>query len=280
VTGHLSVVVGLRLVDDREVVVKTRPLASRISGCLEVQRHLWANGFPCPRPVAGPAPIGAAETATAEEYVPGGVQLARDGPAPEHFARLLWRLIDQCAELRMEDRLSPPPPWVEWDHSRAGIWPRSDEGDDDFNADPEPKWLDDVAAQARNVLLHFQAPHVVGHVDWESQNIRWHQRRPLVVHDWDSAAARPEATIAGAASAEFTVSGEPPSAATLAETERFLDAYQAARGVAFNHQELGAAWAAGLWVRAFNAKKTRVHQRAETEAFADEAWERLRRATR
>lgn len=115
-------------------------------------------------------------------------------------------------------------------------------------------------------------------MDWESQNIRWHQRRPLVVHDWDSAAARPEATIAGAASAEFTVDGE-PSATTIVETELFLDAYQQARGVAFTREELSAAWAAGLWVRAFNAKKSRVYGRAETEAFAEEAWERLCRAT-
>jgi hypothetical protein len=279
VTGHLSVVVGVRLADEREVVIKMRPDAPRISGCVAVQGHLWALGFPCPRPLAGPRLIGSGETATAEEYVPGGVQLVRDSRAPEQFARLLWQLIDQCAELPMEFlSLGPPPPWVEWDHTLDGIWPRDDDGDDDFNADAEPRWLDDVAARARRILLHFQAPDVLGHVDWESQNIRWHEGRPLVVHDWDSAAARPEATIAGAAAAEFTVSGEPPSAAIIAETELFLDAYQRARGVAFTREELSAAWAAGLWTRAFNAKKTRVHRAAETEAFADEAWERLRRA--
>jgi hypothetical protein len=279
VTGHLSVVVGVRLADERKVVIKMRPDAPRISGCVEVQRHLWRCGFPCPRPLAGPEPIGDGETATAEDYMPGGVQLPRDPRAPEQFASLLWQLIDRCTELRMEDRLGPPPPWVEWDHSRAGIWPRADEGDDDFNADAEPRWLDDVASQARGILLDFQAPDVVGHVDWESQNIRWHQGRPLVVHDWDSAAARPEATIVGAASAEFPVSDQSFATATIVETELFLDAYQEARGVAFTREELRAAWAAGLWVLAFNAKKSRVHRPSETEAFAGEAWERLRRAT-
>jgi hypothetical protein len=278
-TGHLSVVVGVRLADKREVVVKIRPDSSRISGCVEVQRHLWAGGFPCPRPLAGPEAFGDGETATAEDYVPGGVQLARDRRSTEQFARLLWELIDRCAALQMEDRLGPAPPWVHWDHARAGIWPRSDEGDDDFNTDAEPRWLDDVAAQARSILLDLQAPDVVGHVDWESQNIRWHHRRPLVVHDWDSAAARPEATIVGAASAEFTVSGESYATATIAETELFLEAYQQARGAAFTRDELRAAWAAGVWVLAFNAKKSRVDRPAETEAFASEAWERLRRAT-
>ncbi|HEY6468811.1 MAG TPA: hypothetical protein VI434_03510 [Candidatus Dormibacteraeota bacterium] len=211
--------------------------------------------------------------------MPGGVQLTRDSHAAEQFARLLWQLIDRCAAFPMDVRLGPPPPWMEWDHARPGTWPRSDEGDDDFNADPEPRWLDDVAARSRSILLDFHARDVVGHVDWESQNIRWHRGRPHVVHDWDSAAARPEATIAGAASAEFTVSGEPPSSATIEETEFFLDAYQQARGVAFTHEELHAAWAAGLWVLAFNAKKTRAIARHATGAFADEAWERLRRAT-
>ncbi|HEY6468810.1 MAG TPA: hypothetical protein VI434_03505 [Candidatus Dormibacteraeota bacterium] len=41
VSGHLSVVIGLRLADDRQVVVKIRPDAPRISGCVAVQSHLW-----------------------------------------------------------------------------------------------------------------------------------------------------------------------------------------------------------------------------------------------
>jgi hypothetical protein len=275
-SGHLSVVVGVRLADDREVVVKIRPAASRLSGCVAVQRHLWARGFPCPKPLMGPAPIGDQEIATAEEYVPGGIQLPRDGRAPGQFARLLWQLIDMCEPLQMEDRLHPPPPWVAWDHVEKGVWPLSD-GGDDLNADAEPRWLGDVAGRARSILLRFQGRAVVGHADWESQNIRWRDGRPLMVHDWDSAAARPEATIAGAASAVFTRSGE-PGETTIAETEFFLDAYQAARGRSFTIPELGAAWAAGLWVRAFDAKETRMHTPDQTEAFADEAWERLRRA--
>lgn len=276
-SGHLSVVAGVRLADNREVVVKIRTDTARVAGCVEVQRHLWASGYPCPRPLAGPQPIGE-KTATAEEYVPGGMQLPRGGDAPQRFALLLWQLIDRCAPLHMEGLLRPPPPWVAWDHGERGVWPPADDSDGDFNADAEPGWLDDIAGRARSILLGYHAIAIVGHVDWESQNIRWRDGRPLVVHDWDSAAARPEATIAGAASAVFTVSGE-PDAATIAETELFLDSYQQARGRSFAHDEMQGAWAAGLWVRAFNAKKIRVHRRSEIEAFADEARERLRRAT-
>jgi hypothetical protein len=36
-SGHLSLVVGLRLADDRRVVVKARPAAARVAGCVAVQ---------------------------------------------------------------------------------------------------------------------------------------------------------------------------------------------------------------------------------------------------
>jgi hypothetical protein len=277
-SGHLSNVYGLRLADTREVVVKIRPDSPRIGGCVEVQRHLWESAFPCPMPLAGPAPLGSV-TATAEMYVPGGTQLDRGGDSPIRFAELLWQLINQCAQLNIDNRLDPPPPWVAWDHHQQGVWPVADEGEGDLNADPEPKWLDEFADKTRELLMGFQSPPVIGHVDWESQNIRWSDGRPLIVHDWDSAAARPEATIAGVASAVFTVTGNPPSSATIAETERFLDAYQEVRGKSFSQEELRAAWASGLWVKAFNTKKTRLRRPEETEAFADEALERFRRAT-
>src|SRR6185295_19680472 len=53
-TGHLSRVVGVRLDDGRDVVVKVRPAAARLAGCFDVQRALWEAGFPCPQPLVGP----------------------------------------------------------------------------------------------------------------------------------------------------------------------------------------------------------------------------------
>jgi hypothetical protein len=276
-TGHLSEVVGLRLADGREVVVKVRPNTRRISGCVEVQRHLWESGFPCPRPLAGPAGF-EGRTATAEEYVPGGAQLELDAESPGKFAELLWQLVDRCSHLAVDDRLNPPPPWVAWDHNQAGVWPLGDDGERDLNAHPGPRWLDEIGERTRLILNAFRSPHIVGHVDWESQNIRWKDGRPLVVHDWDSAALRPEATVAGAASAVFTRT-DTQGSSSIDESERFLDAYQRARARAFAPDELRAAWAAGLWVRAFDTKDDSVMRLGDAEAFADEAWERLRRVT-
>lgn len=56
--GHLARVVGVRLADGREVVVKIRPAAPRVRGCTQVQRRLYQSGYPCPQPLAGPVPFG------------------------------------------------------------------------------------------------------------------------------------------------------------------------------------------------------------------------------
>ena len=52
--GHLSRVYGVRLVDGRDVMVKTRPASPRLAACTQVQRWLWEAGFPAPQPLVGP----------------------------------------------------------------------------------------------------------------------------------------------------------------------------------------------------------------------------------
>jgi hypothetical protein len=99
---------------------------------------------------------------------------------------------------------------------------------------------------------------VVGHADWESQNIRWRGDRPLAVHDWDSAVAQPEPVVAGLAAAVWPADGTPDRAATLQQTEQFVAAHEQARGRPWTPAERQACWAAGLWVRAFSAKKERL----------------------
>ena len=78
--GHLSSVTGLVLRDDRQVVLKVRPMAYRLEACATVHRRLFEAGFPCPQPLAGPAPLGG-YAADAELLVPGG-DLIVDSPTP------------------------------------------------------------------------------------------------------------------------------------------------------------------------------------------------------
>ena len=274
--GHLSAVYGVRLEDGTTAALKARLPQPRIRQCVDVQWRLWETGFPCPKPLAGPTVIGE-KMVTAEEWVPGGAQLARDEAAPSRFADLLAKLIGSAPSPGEIESLDPAPPWIAWDHHDGGLWPRPDDADTDLNAIDGPRWLDEAAMAIRDRLAEYRAEVVVGHGDWESQNIRWIGTRPHVVYDWDSVVSRPEAALAGVAAAVFPASGK-PGAATVEETRRFIDAYQDVRGITWSRDHIAAAWAAGAWVRAFNAKK-RVARRlpSDPDLTPEEAAERLRR---
>jgi hypothetical protein len=75
-----------------------------------------------------------------------------------------------------------------------------------------------------------------------------------------------EPAIAGAAAAVYTATGAPFTTPSIRQTEGFLREYETASGVAWGTEQRGAAWAAGLWVRAFNAKKDIVAARADGSA--------------
>ncbi|MEU1199735.1 phosphotransferase [Streptomyces sp. NPDC005813] len=283
--AHLSTVVGLRLADGREVVVKARPFEQRLAGCLEVQRRMHQAGFPCPEPLVGPEPLDGRGplrglVVTAEALVPDGIVLPPRPDAPELFAAALARLVTAAPSAADVPSLAPAPPWIGWDHADPRPWPWPDDMDVDLNDRPGPGWLDETARRVRTRLRRAALPEVVGHGDFESQNIRWNGDTLHVVHDWDSAVARPEAALAGTSAAVFPAGGPEDRPATVAETERFLAGYARARGRHWTREESEVAWAAGLWVLAFNAKKATVGRPNGSAAArpAEEAAERLRRA--
>ena len=90
----------------------------------------------------------------------------------------------------------------------------------------------------------------------------------------------PEAALAGAAAAIFTSTGQPGGEATLDQSGQFLTAYATARGRPWTTSEYEVCWAAGLWTRAFDAKKEAVTQGGGPlgERLRIEAPERLRRS--
>ncbi len=251
--GNLSQVIAVELADGRQLVVKVRPFDERIAGCVAVQAALAATGFPCPAPLAGPTRAGNLAV-TAETLVEGGDQLAPGSGAPRS-ATLLARLVKTAPAVASVPRLTPAPPWAGWDHPGAGLWPGRDDLGRDLNEVAGPRWVDHAARLVRERLRACGGPRRVGHGDWESQNIRWQDGRPLAVHDWDSVIAQPELAIAGLAAAVWPAAGAPGDAATPAQTAGFLAAYKVAAGAAWTPRQLGLAWAAGLWVRLFNAKK-------------------------
>ena len=275
-SGHLSEVIGVRLADAREVVVKVRPALPRIAACVEVQRHLFEAGYPCPAPLAGPTPYGNG-VATAEAYVPGGDVLPATEQTAQVSAKAFARLIRLSPQPADVGSLVPAPSWAAWSHGEAGLWPRPDGGEVDVNAVDGPEWLDLAAGRARDRLRAGVGQAVVGHCDWLADNVRWRGDELLVVHDWDSAVADTEAVLVGFAAALYST-GSPGDLPTVEETADFLEAYSAARGQAFNTDELERAWAAGVWTRGCDAKEQHVAGHAIVSLKETDARVRLHNA--
>ncbi|WP_343446539.1 phosphotransferase [Micromonospora schwarzwaldensis] len=269
----------MTLDDGREVVVKVRQAAARIQACEAVHRHLWSAGFPCARLLAGPLEEDG-RCVTVEELVrpaPSETGMAAD---VTDSAAGLARLVTQASSMGPLPALDPPPPWVWWDHRQEGPWPIPDDRPEDLNAHPGPAWLDEVGRRVRERLRAYRLPPVIGHGDWEAQNVLWNGGRLHVVHDWDSVVSLPEAAVAGAAAGVFAVVGGVPGAPTVRQTAAFVDAYERARGLSWSRDDREVCWAAGLWVRAFNAKKASLDPGGDAVAagFREEALERLRRS--
>jgi len=275
-SGYLSAVTGLRLADDREVVVKVRPDSPRIAACVEVQRRMFQAGYPCPRPLTGVAPFGG-DVATAEAYVPGGAVLPSADHAALAFAEAFARLIRLAPRPAEVSTLDPAPSWAAWNNSGDGLWPCPEDPDVNLNEVAGPGWIDDAGCRARDRLRTGESAAVIGHCDWLAGNLRWSGDALLVVHDWDSVTADSEAVLAGFAAALYsTVSAD--ELATVEDTERFLGAYCHARGSEFSAGELERSWAAGVWTRAYDAKCQDTAGQTVTALSEDEARERLRRA--
>ena len=268
VAGYLSEVVGVRLADGREVVVKRRVDESgRAARCVTAQTLLAEQGFPCPTPLTD-AIVSEGVAVHAEQFVPGGELETRD--TPEVAAKSGWLLADLVRRLATFD-LDPPlpnPEWVRWD------------GTTELDATAAvPAWIDDAIRRVQAKLAGCDLPHVLGHADWEAQNIRWRNGQAHVVHDWDSLAWLPEAAIAGSAAGIFASHGK-TTLAPLEGSEAFLHAYEGERGARFSPYETQIAWAASIWEALHDARDELSYDRPKLnyERLKAERVERLTRA--
>ena len=164
----------------------------------------------------------------------------------------------------------PNPPWLPFDEQDL-TW---------ASAGQVPGFVLSVAARAQARLRPAAAlPRVLGHADFEAQNLRWKGAELWAVYDWDSLAWMPEPVLVGAASAAFA-SAEQPTLAPVASSAAFLDIYQQLRGRQFTADELQIAWAASLLTATVNASHEARHGEppVTTGPLREEAAERLRRA--
>jgi hypothetical protein len=273
---QVSMVFGLRLAGGRDVVVKARADDGRAGSCVAAQAWLAERGFPCARPLTPVAGVGSLAV-HAEEFRPGGEVLHGDSPeVAVRCAKVFARLMAELAGVTVAPPL-PNPPWVRWDHTDSGVWPVIDYLDNE-NQGAVPEYLVEVAGRARRRLLAAGLPCVLGHADFEAQNLRWHGQQVWAVHDWDSLAWQPEAALVGAASGAFASSG-PPTLAPVESSAAFLAAYQDTRGRLFTAAEQQIAWAASVWMAAYNVWES-LHGDTplSDDALHAQAAERLRRA--
>ncbi|MDP9250620.1 MAG: phosphotransferase, partial [Chloroflexota bacterium] len=224
---------GIELQDGRRVVVKVvrpdQPVA-RLRAAQEVQRVLLADGFPTPIPIAGPAGL-ANGIAYAEELQDLGMM--PNGHLPGHrreMAGQLARLVEICAKARPATRANlalSRPAWA--DYLNKDLWPVPHRPDADLSAPGEGfEVLDELARVSKAVLCAAgDATSIIGHADWEAQNLRFENDRLAMVYDWESLVVERESVIVGLASAVFCARSEPGlgDVATEAEQDAFLTEY-------------------------------------------------------
>jgi len=263
-----SEVMGLRLDDGREVVVKRRrESVARGDACLRLQSALFASHYPCPRPLTAAGTVGGL-TMHAEEYVDRGEPLMGDHAALAAPLGVAYAELQERLE-RMHDLIDPhvlvPPIWMAWWSQRP--WSRQSS---------VPAFVYDAADRVRQRLSDVYLTGVIGHADWEAQNLRTAKGRLVVVHDWDSLSWAPEAMLVGCAAAVFPA-GSQPESASLSASATFLEQYQVARDREFTPEEIEIAWAAGLLPSLHNARNEALEGRRPLvlDRMRDECADRL-----
>lgn len=246
---------------------RRRDEAGRTRSCVAAQKLLAEQGFPCPLPLTG-VTWDDGFAVHAELYVGGGEIDTDDTPAAaERSAVVLADIVRRLGDADVDPPL-PNPEWVRWDETLERQ-----------ASQPAPEWLEDTARRVRAKLAACRLQRVIGHADWEAQNMRRRGGELLVVHDWDSLAWLPEAGLAGTGAGVYASHGE-PTLAPLESSAAFIDAYERARGSRFSPYEREIAWAASIWVALHNARDELIFDRPRIslERLQAQHVERLARA--
>ena len=253
----VGLVVGLRLADGAEVVVKVHRFHAsieRLAACVEVQRHLHGAGLPAPRPRLAPAPLGTG-LATVEDLAAGQ---SADGYAPEirrTLALELHRFIETARPLVGHVALD-----LDWSRRSPDddLWPEPHDLRFDFEATAAgAEWIDDLARQAVARRQADDGPLVISHLDWRVQNVAFDGSAMVAIYDWDSVALTSEAASVGIAAAGHPVDwrqDHPDPPPTPDQMAAFVADYEQARGAPFSAHERDILDAANLSMIAYSAR--------------------------
>ena len=247
---------GLRLGDARRVVLKAhRPdRAPDLLACVHrVQLHLADRGFPCPKPVLGPAPFGAGLATVDRLVAVGEFADAHEPEIRREMARALARLIELASEVPQEALTPLEGPW--WPED--GLWPPPHNALFDFEATAAGAgWIDKIAREAKEIVESTPVATVVGHGDWSANQMRFESAKMSVAYDWDSLRVDKETTFVGHAATHFpyTERLDVPAAPSPEEVRLFVEEYEAARGATFSGLKRAALFAAAAYGLAYTAR--------------------------
>lgn len=271
----MSSVAGVLLADGRRVALKLRRASDRVLACAQAQLLAWQAGIDCPELLAGPERVAEGEWLSAEQWRPEGEPVP-SGDAAVRYVELLAALVEALDGLD-PTAFAPPPPWAHYDHRTPGrVWPPAASDRWDPESPLVPATLRALARRAGERVIAEALPQVVGHSDLNGLNVRW-ARKPIV-HDWDSVAGRPEAVLAGILAVNHVELPGAGAITSIDQTQRTLEAYAQRRTL--TSAEIEVAWAAGVWVAAYNASFEYLHGSpgAVSVRLLEDGAERLRLA--
>jgi len=257
-SGRIDAVYGLVTGTGAEVLLKVHRPPVDVDGRRLVGRaqHLLAEtGFPCARPLAGPAVV-EDRVVSVETMLPEGERA--DGHAPQIRQAVAEGLAQQVTVLAahpdLVTRIGRPPAWCYYE---KGAWDSTHDAVFDFSTTPpEYAWLQRFAQDASEVLRNGRQERelVAAHADWYCGNLRFDGVRLVAAFDWDLFADS-EAVVAGITAGMFSIGTSvvagPPTAEDAAG---FLRDYEVARGIRFSLEDRTLAEAAVRWSIAYTAR--------------------------
>ncbi|MEU8983088.1 phosphotransferase [Streptomyces sp. NPDC048309] len=250
-------VLGVRLEDGREVVVKMHPPGTslaRLRAVHSARAVLTDAGFPCPEAVLAPVRLPTGPADTVERLVTGG---GAGRPRSSEHRRAMVEAFSWHMELLHDyparSVLREAPAWANVG-SRPGLWPPPHDPALRFHAIPETRWIDDLASTALGELRTYHGPFALAHCDWEAQNMVFDDGRVHAVWDWESLLTARRACLVGFAAGCYTAQHSPADAPSPPEVGLFLDEYAEVSGSPWTKRDRRAAAAATLWLISYNAR--------------------------
>ena len=287
-TASQGVTHGVELENGERVVVKAHQPpelnperhsdARALRSVHRALEHLHHYGFPCPRPLLGPMPLGRG-LATVQELLHTGDR--GDGFRPAHrraIAASLVELVELLAPLRDElpglrfffqpsDRLYPTP------HSRLFDFEATSGG---------AGWIDAIAGRARAASVHA-GPPVLAHADWRIEHLRFENDRVSASYDWESLSPMPETQLVGLTASAYTTdwsSYAPGRVPTTDAIPAFIADYEDARAEPFSRTEHAGILAMCVYATAYGARcQHALAPETRERDWPEDSWPGLLRAS-